>query len=75
MADFVYQMIGTEKVLPSGRRILDPTYLSFFPDAKIGMLGHNGAGKSTLMRIMAGLDDDFGGQTILKPGGNGYLDL
>jgi ATP-binding cassette ChvD family protein len=74
MADFVYQMIGTEKVLPSGRRILDPTYLSFFPDAKIGMLGHNGAGKSTLMRIMAGLDDDFGGQVILKPGATrGYL--
>ena len=64
MADFVYQMIGTEKVLPSGRRILDPTYLSFFPDAKIGMLGHNGAGKSTLMRIMAGLDKPDSGELL-----------
>ncbi|MED5374804.1 MAG: energy-dependent translational throttle protein EttA [Myxococcota bacterium] len=74
MAEFVYQMIGTEKVLPSGRRILEPTWLSFFPDAKIGMLGHNGAGKSTLMRIMAGLDEDYNGQTILRPNASrGYL--
>ncbi len=74
MADYVYQMIGTEKVLPSGRTILERTWLSFFPDAKIGVIGHNGAGKSTLMKIMAGLDDDYNGETILKGGATvGYL--
>ena len=57
--DYIYQMIGTEKVLPSGRTLLQPTWLSFYPDAKIGVLGHNGAGKSTLMKIMAGLDDVY----------------
>ncbi len=72
--EFIYQMIGTEKVLPSGRRILEPTWLSFFPDAKIGVIGHNGAGKSTLMRIMAGLDEAFNGQAFLKPGATvGFL--
>ena len=74
MADYVYQMIGTEKVLPSGRTILERTWLSFFPDAKIGVIGHNGAGKSTLMKIMAGLDEDFHGETILRGGATvGYL--
>ena len=63
--EFIYQMIGCEKVLPSGRRLLHPTWLSFYPDAKIGIIGHNGAGKSTLMKIMAGVDDDFGGQAFL----------
>ena len=72
--EFIYQMIGTEKILPSGRSILQPTWLSFFPDAKIGVLGHNGAGKSTLMKIMAGLDDAFNGEAILKRGASvGYL--
>jgi sulfate-transporting ATPase len=61
-------MIGTEKRLPSGRVLLQPTWLSFFPDAKIGIIGHNGSGKSTLMRIMAGVDDDFGGQLIRQDG-------
>ena len=64
--DYIYQMIGTEKVLPSGRTLLQPTWLSFYPDAKIGVLGHNGAGKSTLMKIMAGLDDVYNGETILN---------
>ena len=74
MAEFVYQMIATEKVLPSGRKILEPTWLSFFPDAKIGVIGHNGSGKSTLMKIMAGLDDAFNGETILRPNSTvGYL--
>jgi len=72
--EFIYQMIGTEKILPSGRSILQPTWLSFFPDAKIGVLGHNGAGKSTLMRIMAGLDDAYNGEALLKRGATvGYL--
>ena len=43
MADFIYQMQGVDVVLPSGRTILKPTHLSFFPDAKIGVIGHNGA--------------------------------
>jgi sulfate-transporting ATPase len=62
--EFIFQMVGTEKVLPTGRRILQPTWLSFFPDAKIGVIGHNGAGKSTVLRLMAGVDDNFGGQVI-----------
>jgi ATP-binding cassette ChvD family protein len=61
-------MIGTDKRLPSGRVLLQPTWLSFFPTAKIGIIGHNGSGKSTLMRIMAGVDDDFGGQLIRQDG-------
>ena len=74
MAEFVYQMIATEKVLPSGRKILEPTWLSFLADAKIGVIGHNGSGKSTLMKIMAGLDDAFNGETILRPNATvGYL--
>jgi ATP-binding cassette ChvD family protein len=73
-SDFIYQMIGTEKRLNTGRTILQPTWLSFFPDAKIGIIGHNGSGKSTLLRIMAGVDDDYGGQTILRAGASvGYL--
>ena len=63
--EFIYQMIGCEKVLPSGRRLLHPTWLSFYPDAKIGIIGHNGSGKSTLMKIMAGQDDDYGGEAFL----------
>ena len=72
--EFVYQMIGTSKVLPNGRTLLHPTWLSFFPDAKIGVIGHNGAGKSTLLKIMAGLDDDFIGESILAHGATvGFL--
>jgi len=72
--EFIYQMIGTEKVLPSGRKILEPTWLSFFPDAKIGVIGHNGAGKSTLLKIMAGLDEAFNGEAFLMAGATvGYL--
>jgi len=73
-SEFIFQMIGTEKRLNTGRTILQPTWLSFFPDAKIGIIGHNGSGKSTLLRIMAGVDQDYGGQTILRPGASvGYL--
>jgi len=67
-------MIGCEKILPSGRQILKPTWLSFFPDAKIGVIGHNGSGKSTLMKIMAGMDDAFNGEAFRRPGSTvGYL--
>jgi sulfate-transporting ATPase len=72
--EFIYQMIACEKILPSGRKLLHPTWLSFFPDAKIGVIGHNGSGKSTLMKIMAGLDDAFLGEAFLKVGATvGYL--
>ena len=74
MAEYIFQMIGTEKRLPSGRQLLQPTWLSFFPTAKIGVLGHNGSGKSTLLKIMAGVDDDYGGQVIRQDGKTiGYL--
>jgi len=74
MAEYIFQMIGTEKRLPSGRQLLQPTWLSFFPTAKIGVLGHNGSGKSTLLKIMAGVDDDYGGQVIRQDGKSiGYL--
>jgi len=74
MADFIYQMQGVDVVLPSGRTILKPTHLSFFPDAKIGVIGHNGAGKSTVLKIMAGLAEPSNGDTWVKPGARvGYL--
>lgn len=59
MAQFVYTMHRVGKVVPPKRHILKNISLSFFPGAKIGVLGLNGAGKSTLLRIMAGLDKDI----------------
>jgi energy-dependent translational throttle protein EttA len=59
---FIYVMKGLRKVVPPSRIILDDIWLSFYPDAKIGVLGANGAGKSSLLRIMAGVDDDFQGE-------------
>ena len=55
---YIYTMVGVGKVVPPSRQILKDIYLSFFPDAKIGILGLNGAGKSSLLRIMAGVDHD-----------------
>ena len=72
--EFIFQMIRVDKVLPNGRRILHPTSLSFYTDAKIGIIGHNGAGKSTVLRIMAGLDEAHGGQALLREGATvGFL--
>jgi energy-dependent translational throttle protein EttA len=72
--EFIFQMIRVDKVLPNGRRILHPTSLSFYTDAKIGVIGHNGAGKSTVLRIMAGLDEAHGGQALLREGATvGFL--
>jgi ATP-binding cassette ChvD family protein len=65
--EFVYVMHDLRKVVGAGRVILDGINLSFYPGAKIGVLGHNGAGKSSLLRIMAGLDSDFLGEA--KPVG------
>ena len=68
MAQFIYTMNGVGKVVPPKREILKDISLSFFPGAKIGVLGLNGSGKSTLLRIMAGMDKDFIGEARPQPG-------
>ncbi|EKO3610510.1 energy-dependent translational throttle protein EttA [Vibrio metschnikovii] len=74
MAEYVYTMSRVSKVVPPKRQILKDISLSFFPGAKIGVLGLNGSGKSTLLRIMAGIDQDFDGEARPQPGLNvGYL--
>ncbi|MEE4292651.1 MAG: energy-dependent translational throttle protein EttA [Xanthomonadales bacterium] len=74
MAQFIYTMIGVSKVVPPDRKIIRDISLSFFPGAKIGLLGLNGAGKSTVLRIMAGVDSDFEGEARPQPGIRiGYL--
>ena len=71
---FIYQMSRVSKVVPPKRTILKDISLSFFPGAKIGVLGLNGAGKSTLLRIMAGLDTEIDGEARPQPGIKiGYL--
>ena len=64
MAQYVYSMMGVGKVVPPKKHILKDISLSFFPGAKIGVLGLNGAGKSTLLRIMAGIDTEIEGEAI-----------
>src|ERR1700732_2603339 len=59
---FIYHMQGLTKTYPGGKKVLEDINLSFYPDAKIGVLGVNGAGKSTLLRIMAGIDKEFAGE-------------
>lgn len=74
MAQYVYTMNRVGKVVPPKRQILKDISLSFFPGAKIGVLGLNGAGKSTLLRIMAGVDTEFEGEARPQAGINvGYL--
>jgi ATP-binding cassette ChvD family protein len=71
---FIYHMQGLSKTYPGNRKVLDDIHLSFYPDAKIGVLGVNGAGKSTLLRIMAGLDTDYSGEAWAADGARvGYL--
>ena len=71
---FIYVMKGLKKVIPPSRIILDDIWLSFYPGAKIGVLGANGAGKSSLLRIMAGVDQDFQGEAWAHKGTKiGYL--
>ena len=73
-SQFVYTMYRVGKVVPPKRHILKDISLSFFPSAKIGVLGLNGAGKSTLLRIMAGVDKEFEGEARPQPGIKiGYL--
>jgi len=74
MAQYVYTMNRVGKIVPPKRKILEDISLSFFPGAKIGVLGLNGSGKSTLLRIMAGVDTDIEGEARPQPGIKiGYL--
>jgi ATP-binding cassette ChvD family protein len=71
---FIYHMQGLTKTYPTGKKVLDNVHLSFYPDAKIGVLGINGSGKSTLLRIMAGIDKEFTGEGFVAEGAKvGYL--
>ena len=72
---FIYHMRGLSKTYPAGKKVLDKVHLSFYPDAKIGVLGVNGSGKSTLLRIMAGLDTEYIGEGFVAEGARvGYLE-
>ncbi len=74
MAQYIYTMNRVGKIVPPNKTILKDISLSFFPGAKIGVLGLNGAGKSTLLRIMAGIDTEIEGEARPQPGINiGYL--
>jgi energy-dependent translational throttle protein EttA len=71
---FIYHMQGLSKTYPGNRKVLENINLSFYPDAKIGVLGVNGSGKSTLLRIMGGLDKEFVGEAWAAEGARvGYL--
>ena len=71
---FIYHMQGLTKTYPGGKKVLENINLSFYPDAKIGVLGVNGAGKSTLLRIMAGIDKEYTGEGFVAEGARvGYL--
>src|SRR5271166_231872 len=71
---FIYHMQGLTKSFSTGKKILENVNLSFYPDAKIGVLGVNGAGKSTLLKIMAGIDKEYSGEGFVAEGAKvGYL--
>jgi ATP-binding cassette ChvD family protein len=72
---FIYHMQDLSKTYPGNRKVLENINLSFYPDAKIGVLGVNGSGKSTLLRIMAGIDKEFAGEAWAAEGAHvGYLE-
>ncbi|MDB5599018.1 MAG: transporter related [Xanthobacteraceae bacterium] len=74
MAQFIYHMQGLTKTYPT-RKVLENVNLSFYPDAKIGVLGVNGSGKSTLLKIMAGIDKEYTGEGFVAEGARvGYLE-
>jgi ATP-binding cassette ChvD family protein len=71
---FIYHMQGLSKTWPGGKKVLENVHLSFYPDAKIGVLGVNGSGKSTLLKIMAGMDTEYNGECWAADGARvGYL--
>jgi ATP-binding cassette ChvD family protein len=71
---FIYHMEGLSKAYPGGKKVLENIHLSFYPEAKIGVLGVNGAGKSTLLKIMAGMDQEYSGEAWVAEGARvGYL--
>jgi ATP-binding cassette ChvD family protein len=73
-AQYIFQMQGLTKAYPGNRKVFENIWLSFYPDAKIGVVGVNGSGKSTLLKIMAGLDRDFSGEARAADGTKrGYL--
>ena len=73
-AQYIFQMQGLTKAYPGGKKVFENIWLSFYPDAKIGVVGVNGSGKSTLLKIMAGLDDQFSGEAKAADGiKRGYL--
>jgi ATP-binding cassette ChvD family protein len=74
-AQYIFQMQGLTKAFPGGKKIFENIWLSFYPDAKIGVVGVNGSGKSTLLKIMAGIDKEFGGEAKAADGiKRGYLE-
>ena len=74
MAQYVMSMLRVNKIVPPKRQIIKDISLSFFPGAKIGLLGLNGSGKSTVLRIMAGADKEYDGEVQWQPGISiGYL--
>ena len=74
MAQYVFTMNRVGKIVPPKRQIIKDISLSFFPGAKIGLLGLNGSGKSTVLKIMAGVDKDYEGEATPMPNLNiGYL--
>ena len=74
MAEFIYTMQKVSRFYPPDKEVLKDVSISFFPGAKIGIIGHNGSGKSSLLKIMAGVDDEYTGQARLSPGYSvGYL--
>src|SRR5271155_4368833 len=73
-AQYIYTMRNLRRYYPPDREVLKGINLSFFPGAKIGVIGSNGSGKSSLLRVMAGEDDGFTGEARLTPGFSvGYL--
>src|SRR5512140_3147211 len=73
MATYVMSMLRVSKIVPPKRQIIKDISLSFFAGAKIGLLGLNGAGKSTVLRLMAGVDAEYGGEISRMDGRIGYL--
>ncbi len=74
-AQYIFQMQGLSKTYPGGKKVFENIWLSFYPDAKIGVVGVNGSGKSTLLKIMAGIDKEFNGEARALDGTKmGYLE-